>query len=181
MNTIFRAFAVSAVSLLSVLVTQAQAVSPQSKSSGLEVTISNVAVNERVASIQLDIKNTSQQRQYFFLVKGQTARAAITSGELLGIDEASGVTVCGNDYDSCLRQDWLKDYNNLSYVEPSDSMVATLNFIANGAIPSSQYISFPLILGVRTAVGDPATEAVPTAPGPLHAVRFNFSRIGLPN
>jgi len=164
---------------------KAQAAVAQNQSSGLLVAVSTISVNGRIVTIQFSIKNVSPQRKYFYAIAGSDGSAALSSGDIMSVYQASGIKTCGNNFDLCIGKYnamELKDYNNLTYVEPGDLTTATINYITSYAsVDKRNTISLSLILAVRTGSANSSTEAVESPPGPLQVARFNFSKLNLNN
>jgi hypothetical protein len=164
----------------------AYAAQPENRSGGLSATISSVSTSGRIVSLQFTIRNISPLRQYFYAVTGSDGSAALSSGAILSAYRTSGIKACGNNFNLCNSPNSLhselRDYNNLTYIEPGDSTVTTIQYMIDGDAQSDQndFLSLPLILAVRTGQPESAT-GVERPPGLPHVVRFNFPRVPLTN
>jgi hypothetical protein len=146
------------------------------QSSGVTVTISKVAVQQRKIILQFVATNNTQARVYIRDAHfEQSQKAFLGSGEQLNWPTTVAIETCDGPVTQCLQPPNVNDLNRFSYMEPGDFTALGLTYEANSAVNESDTISFSVVVIARFATpnGDPAQA------GPPKVIRFNFPYVPL--
>lgn len=179
-----RCWKVAGLFLVSLVYTTPSYAEPKSgRSSGLKATVSSISLlqNNQVIGVQFTIANTSQRRQYFYIVTGNpVANAGTSAGKVLPVlfSDAGAVT-CNSQVEWCLTAQQFQNHNVLSYVDPGEdgnNVVVTIQYGNGSAILPNETISLPLILIVRPAASEPG-DIIQKLPLPPQTVRISFPHL----
>jgi hypothetical protein len=166
-----------------------------SQSSGLKASIGRISVfdhgNNKGLAIQVILTNVTKNRIYVFLTGD--AKAALSDGNTLSLEEIIGVTYCRMLYPPeqatafCMKTHGM-DLDYYSYVDPEGQSDLLLRYMFDGA--GSQYtpdgsLSFRLIMITRVAhtladsleaQADPKSVAAPQ----IVILNFPLTQLGKP-
>lgn len=148
-------------------------------SSGLTANVVGVAYAQGQVSVQVILKNTSNERIYITDARTDGSQNAfLGSGGILNSPFPNGIPFCNGDYAGCAGNENETNIAKFSYVDPGSIVGVSMQYAAQQKPSNPDTISFSITLIARFAKSD--TDPSPDDVGPPREITLPFPYVTFP-